>query len=72
MDGARASLAEGKRGMVALTERVQSLQTELTQSELRRGELEAELAHTQEVCERDFYSYIIITSTLTLCTHTEG
>jgi chaperonin cofactor prefoldin len=38
--------------MVALTERVQSLQTELTQSELRRGELEAELAHTQEVCER--------------------
>uniref|UniRef100_A0A8C7GH56 Ciliary rootlet coiled-coil, rootletin n=1 Tax=Oncorhynchus kisutch TaxID=8019 RepID=A0A8C7GH56_ONCKI len=53
VDVARASLAEGKRGMVALTERVQSLQTELTQSELRRGELEAELAHTQEVIEME-------------------
>uniref|UniRef100_A0A8C7KRB4 Rootletin-like n=1 Tax=Oncorhynchus kisutch TaxID=8019 RepID=A0A8C7KRB4_ONCKI len=48
VDGARASLTDGKRGMTALTERVQSLQTELTQSDLRRGELEAELAHTQE------------------------
>ena len=53
MDGARASLTDGKRGMTALTERIQSLQTELTQSDLRRGELEAELAHTQEVRGRE-------------------
>lgn len=53
MDGARASLTDGKRGMTTLTERVQSLQSELTQSDLRRGELEAELAHTQEVRGRE-------------------
>lgn len=35
--------------MAALTERVQSLQSELDQSELRREELEAELNNTQEV-----------------------
>lgn len=37
--------------MATLTERVQSLQSELDQSELRREELEAELANTQEVTE---------------------
>lgn len=49
MDEARASLAEVKRNMATLTERVQSLQGELNQSELRREELEAELNNTQEV-----------------------
>lgn len=49
MDEARASLAEVKRNMATLTEHVQSLQSELNQSELRRQELEAELNNTQEV-----------------------
>lgn len=49
MDEARASVGEGRRNMAALTERVQSLQSELNQSELRREELEAELNSTQEV-----------------------
>lgn len=49
MDEARASLAEGKRNMAVLTERVQSLESDLNQSELRREELEAELNNTQEV-----------------------
>lgn len=51
MDEARASLVEGKRNTATLTERVQSLESELNQSELRRGELEAELNNTQEVRE---------------------
>lgn len=38
--------------MATLTERVQSLQSELDQSELRREELEAELTNTQEVRSR--------------------
>lgn len=53
MDEARASLVEGKRNMVTLTERVQNLQSELDQSELRREEVEAELNNTQEVREID-------------------
>lgn len=53
MDETRASLAEGKRNMVTLTERVQSLQSELDQSELRREEVEAELNNTKEVGEVD-------------------
>lgn len=37
--------------MASLSERMQSLQSGLDQSELRREELEAELANTQEVTE---------------------
>ena len=51
MDETRASMVEGKRNMAALTERVQSLQSELNQSELRREELETELSNAQEVRE---------------------
>lgn len=39
--------------MAALGERVQSLQRELNHSELRREELQAELANTQEVRGRE-------------------
>lgn len=39
--------------MATLTERMQSLGSELNQSELRREELEAELANTQEVREME-------------------
>lgn len=53
MDEARASLVEGKRNIATLTERVQSLESDLNQSELRREELEAELNNTQEVREID-------------------
>jgi len=53
MDDARASLVEGKRNMVVLTERAQSLQSELDQSELKREEVEAELNNTQEVKKMD-------------------
>lgn len=49
MDEARASLTEVKRNVATLTERVQSLQGELNQSEMRGQELEAELSNTQEV-----------------------
>lgn len=49
MDEARASLVEGKRNMATLTERVQRLQGELSESELGREQLEAELNNTQEV-----------------------
>lgn len=49
MDEARASLMEGKRNTATLTEHVQTLQSELNQSELRREELEAELNNTKEV-----------------------
>lgn len=49
MDEVRASSSETRRSMVTLTERLQSLQTELSQSELRREELEVELSNTQEV-----------------------
>lgn len=52
MDDARASAGEARRNVAALTERVQSLQSELDQSELRREELEAELTNTQEVRSR--------------------
>ena len=53
MDEVQVSLMEGKRNIATLTERVQSLQCELNQSELRREELEAELNNTQEVKERE-------------------
>lgn len=49
MDEVRASFAEARRNLAALTERVQSLQSELSQSELRREELEVELNNAQEV-----------------------
>lgn len=49
MDEARAAALEGRRSMGSVTERVQSLQSEMNQSELRREELEAELTNTQEV-----------------------
>lgn len=49
MDDARTSLAEVKRNMATHTESVQTLETKLNQSELRREELEAELNNTQEV-----------------------
>ena len=51
LDEVRSAMTEGKRNMTVLTGRVHSLQSDLSQSELRRGELEAELAHTQEVRE---------------------
>lgn len=50
VDSMRASLSEGKHAVETLTERMQNLQAELTQSQLRRQELETELADTQEVC----------------------
>lgn len=49
LDEARASVGEGRRNMAALTERLQSLQSELNLSELRREELKSELNSTQEV-----------------------
>lgn len=49
MDEARAALSEGKRNVVILTEHVQSLQSELEQSKLRREEAEAELNNIQKV-----------------------
>lgn len=52
VDGLRASASDGKRNIAALTERVQTLQSELSQSQLRRSELETELHNTQEVSER--------------------
>ena len=52
MDEARASLAEAKRNMTTLSERVQSLESELKQSELQREQLEAELNNAQEVRQR--------------------
>lgn len=52
VDGLRASSSDGKRNIAALTERVQTLQSELSQSQLRRSELETELHNTQEVSER--------------------
>lgn len=51
MDETRASLVEGKRNIATTTEHVQSLQSELHQSEMRREELEAELSNTREVCK---------------------
>lgn len=45
--------------MAALTERVQSLQSELDHSELRREELEAELTNTQEVRRRCAHIQVI-------------
>lgn len=44
-------MAEGKRSSSSISERIQSLQGELSQSERRREELEAELRNTQEVKE---------------------
>lgn len=52
MDASRASLAEARRNTATLTERVQSLQTELTESELRREEVESELKSAQEVRDK--------------------
>lgn len=49
LDEARVSAAEARRNMAALSERVQSLQSELNHSELRREELQTELSNTQEV-----------------------
>lgn len=49
MDEVRASSAEARRNVATLTERMQNLQSDLNQSELRREELEAELNNTQEV-----------------------
>lgn len=51
LEEARASAAEGKRSSASISERIQSLQGELSQSERRREELEAELKNTQEVKE---------------------
>ena len=51
MDEARVSLAEGRRSLAALGERMESLQSELSQSELRREHMEMELASTQEVTQ---------------------
>lgn len=48
-DEARASAAEARRMATALSERVESLQSDLNHSELRREELETELTNTQEV-----------------------
>lgn len=52
MDASRASLAEARRNTATLTERVQNLQTELTESELRREEVESELKSAQEVRDK--------------------
>lgn len=52
LDEARASAADMRKSLAAVTERVQSLQSEWNQSELRQQELEAELSNTQEVRER--------------------
>lgn len=52
MDASRASLAEARRNTANLTERVQSLQSELTESELRREEVESELKSAQEVRDK--------------------
>lgn len=49
LDEARVSAAEARRNMAAVSERVQSLQSELNHSELRREELQTELTNTQEV-----------------------
>lgn len=51
LEEARASAAEGKRSSASVSERIQSLQVELGQSERRREELEVELKNTQEVQE---------------------
>lgn len=51
LDEARASAADVRKSLAAVTERVQSLQSEWNQSELRQQELEAELSNTQEVRE---------------------
>lgn len=61
LEEARASAAEGKRSSASISERIQSLQGELSQSERRREELEAELKNTQEVKE-------ILSLTLSLIT----
>lgn len=45
------SAAEGKRSSASISERIQSLQGELSHSERRREELEVELRSTQEVME---------------------
>lgn len=44
-------MADGKRSSASISEHIQSLQGELSQSERRREELEAELRNTQEVKE---------------------
>lgn len=51
LEEARASAVEGKRSSASVSERIQSLQVELGQSERRREELEVELKNTQEVQE---------------------
>lgn len=50
VDELRAALSEGKLAVASLTDRVQTLQSELTLSQQRREELETELNNTQEVC----------------------
>lgn len=49
MDEARTSAADARRTAAALSERAESLQSDLNHSELRREELETELTNTQEV-----------------------
>lgn len=48
-DGLRSSVSDEKRNATALMEQAQTLQSELSQSQLRRSELETELQNTQEV-----------------------
>ncbi|CAF94804.1 unnamed protein product, partial [Tetraodon nigroviridis] len=52
LEEARASAAEGKRSSASISERIQSLQGELSQSERRREELEVELRNTQELLQQ--------------------
>lgn len=49
LEEARASAAEAKKSSASISERIQGLQAELSQSERRREELETELKNTQEV-----------------------
>lgn len=51
-DEFRSSMSDGKRNITSLMERVQTLQSELSQSQLRRSEIETELCNTQEVREQ--------------------
>lgn len=53
MDEARTLAADARRTAAALSERVESLQSDLNHSELRREELETELTNTQEVRKKN-------------------
>lgn len=52
MESARSSVLEGKKNAGMLSEHVQTLQSELGEMELKRGELEGQLQQHQEVGER--------------------